>query len=120
MNLIIDIDETLLITKKTKCESCGRPVYCGAVPVQSEIDILNDLYSKGHIIILFTGRNWDQYEITKQQLKDFGINHHELVMGKPQGIYIDRTESESSVFGTVKRFNLSTTIKYLIFPEVSK
>lgn len=111
MNLIIDIDDTLLKTSKSKCECCGRQIYGEMVPFQSEIDIVNDLFEKGNIIILFTGRNWDQYEITKKQLNDCGVKHHELVMGKPQGIYIDRTECEKSMHDVKNRLNIVPTIK---------
>lgn len=97
MTFIVDIDDTLLIAKKRQCEHCKRIVYYDSKPIKSEIEMLNSMYDSGHIIILHTGRNWDCYEITKNQLKEHNIKHHELVMGKPQGIYVDRTQSIDSM-----------------------
>lgn len=88
MNFVVDIDNTLLLYP-------DGDNYNDAVPNIDEIKILNSLYVKGHIIIIHTGRNWDKYEFTKKQLKDFGIKYHELVMGKPQGIYIDTDSYQS-------------------------
>jgi uncharacterized HAD superfamily protein len=97
MTFVVDIDDTLLIPKKRQCEYCKRIVYYDSKPIKSEIEMLNSMYDAGHIIILHTGRNWDCYEITKSQLKEHNIKHHELVMGKPQGIYVDRTQSIDSL-----------------------
>ena len=60
-----------------------------------EIKRINKLCSQGHTIILWTGRNWDCYAATKKELLDAGILHHELIMGKPQGIYIDKDAKTS-------------------------
>ena len=82
MVFVIDLDDTLLLYEIDR-------VYSDAKPNIKEIEISNKLYDEGNIIIIHTGRNWDKYVMTKNQLKKFGINHHELVMGKPQGVYID-------------------------------
>jgi hypothetical protein len=107
---MVDIDDTLLIAEKDRCQACGSVVYKNVKPIQNEIDLLNQLYDAGNIIILFTGRNWNKYEITKKQLQEFGIKHHELVMGKPQGIYIDRTDCESSVIKAIERYNIALAV----------
>lgn len=90
MNLVVDIDDTLIITPKENIN--GFMIYHTdkAKPIQEEIDLINEHYDKGDIIILWTGRNWDKYEITKKQLMEHKIKYHELVMGKPLGIYIDK------------------------------
>lgn len=82
--LVIDIDDTLLKSEK------DQNGYCGAEPIRHEIETVNKFFDKGYTIILHTGRNWDKYSFTKEQLAHFGIKHHELVMGKPQGYYIDK------------------------------
>ena len=86
---VVDIDDTLLVADKTECDKCGRVVYKLREKKRSIIDIVNALYEKGHQVILWTGRNWDCYKFTKEQLAEAGIMYDELVMGKPQGIYVD-------------------------------
>ena len=88
MTLVVDIDNTLLISEKKICSCCRRITYQNAIKIKSEIEYLNKLFKK-HKIILYTGRNWDCYDFTVKQLKKHKIKYHELVMGKPQGIYID-------------------------------
>lgn len=92
---VIDIDDTLLFSDRIKCENCGRYIYCETIKDQEEIDRVNYLFEAGHTIILWTGRNWDCYQQTKIQLENFGIKYHELIMGKPQGIYIDKDAKTS-------------------------
>lgn len=97
MTIRVDIDDTIIQSQKNICACCGRINYTNAEPIQSEIDLLNQLYYNGHIILLHTGRGWDCYELTKQQLQNFGVRHHELIMGKPPGIYVDKTECIKSL-----------------------
>jgi len=63
-----------------------RANYETVKPNQIMIDIVNQLFEDGHIIKIFTSRGQttgiDQEDLTRKQLKDFGIKHHELVMGK--------------------------------------
>lgn len=98
MRLIIDLDDTLLVypdTYKLPHERGGKERYRYAKPCNLEIELCNRLYKKGHVIIIYTGRGWDQYILTKMQLKKFKIKYHELIMGKPYGIYIDRDNKRS-------------------------
>jgi hydroxymethylpyrimidine pyrophosphatase-like HAD family hydrolase len=88
MTLVIDIDDTLLLYPE-RDYTLPLKGYADAYANDEEIDLLNYYKSKGHTIILHTGRNWDKYEFTKHQLERFGIQYDELVMGKPQGIYVD-------------------------------
>lgn len=90
MTIVIDIDDTLIRSKRKECDACGRMVYHDSRPINEEINTLNKLYDAGHIIILHTGRNWDCYNVTKKQLRKHNIKYHELVMGKPQGVYVDK------------------------------
>jgi hydroxymethylpyrimidine pyrophosphatase-like HAD family hydrolase len=87
--LIVDIDNTLLSSPYV------NNVYMGATPIDEEIKALNELYMKGYIVILWTGRGWHHYENTVKQLEKCGIKYHELIMGKPTGIYIDRDNKRS-------------------------
>lgn len=90
MNYVIDIDDTILYSTKTECSKCGRINYSIINEDVKEIELINKLYDEGNIIILHTGRNWDSYILTKNQLLDCGVKYHELVMGKPQGVYVDK------------------------------
>lgn len=87
---VIDIDDTILFSDNVECDHCGRKQYRLKNVDQKEIDMINAAYSKGHIIIFWTGRGWDQYGVTKKQLSEAKVYYHELFMGKPQGIYVDK------------------------------
>ena len=95
MTFVVDIDDTLLLYPADKTYDDIWERYKDAIANKKEIEFVNGLFDAGHCIILHTGRNWDKYEITKKQLKEFNINHHELVMGKPQGVYIDKDSYKS-------------------------
>lgn len=101
MRFYIDIDDTIMITEKTFCGVCGRANYANPVPIESEIKLVNKAYDNGFTIILFSGRGWDCFEKTQDQLKKFNVKYHSLVMGKPDGIYIDKTNANQSLKGIV-------------------
>jgi hypothetical protein len=88
MKFVIDIDDHLIKYPEKDFENIMEK-YKSGLPAISEIEILNQLFCQGHMIILHTGRNWDKYQFTKEQLASFDIQYDELVMGKPQGIYVD-------------------------------
>ncbi len=89
MKYVIDIDNTLIVSEATICECCGRYKYKTKYVKQQQIDRVNELYKQNNLIVLWTGRGWDTYEITTEQLKNAGVLYHELVMGKPLGTYVD-------------------------------
>jgi hydroxymethylpyrimidine pyrophosphatase-like HAD family hydrolase len=95
MTFVIDIDDTLIYSEKIQCKDCNRINYKTINIDYKEIDIINKLYEKGNTIILYTGRGWDSYQLTKKQLKEANVKFHELVMGKPQGTYIDKDSYKS-------------------------
>jgi hypothetical protein len=94
MNLIVDLDDNLLLYPNKTFENIIDK-YNAAYPDKEEIRLLNDRHNKGDVIMIHTGRNWDKYHLTKEQLEKFNIKYHELVMGKPQGIYIDKDSYKS-------------------------
>lgn len=83
--------------------------YQSALPNQKAIDIVNQLFNKGHKIIIFTsrfmGRTGDNareayeqgYNLTKEQLKNWGVLYHELWLGKPR---VDIVVDDRAVFFT--------------------
>lgn len=89
MNLIVDIDDTLIISEHYEGQ------YINPKPIQEEIEKLNELYDTGYKVILWTARGWNHYEITKEQLKKFGVKYNELLMGKPLGYHIDNNSHKS-------------------------
>lgn len=83
---VIDIDGTICSNTYGKYEN--------ATPFDDRISVINKLYKDGNIIKFFTARgsttNKDWSELTKKQLSDWGVNYHELIMGKPEGdVFID-------------------------------
>jgi hypothetical protein len=95
MTFIVDIDDTIIKSLIENCKECGYIRYKNAKPIQDEIDEINKKFKEGHIIILHTGRGWNQYELTKKQLKECRVKYTELIMGKPTGIYVDRDAIKS-------------------------
>ncbi len=65
--------------------------YSKAHPIQDTIEIINKLYDSGNKIYLHTARGYvtgiDWSTITKNQMNDWGVRHHELVFGKPGADY---------------------------------
>ena len=93
----VDIDGTI-------CSPTVGRDYHKAEPWQDRIKVLNKLYDEGNYIIYFTaramGRFADQphsvasikakevlFELTKQQLEEWGVKYNELIMGKPHADY---------------------------------
>jgi len=74
-----DLDETL-------CTKAVDGDYATAKPIQEAIKKVNTLWLMGHKILIFTGRGSssgkDWVELTKKQLNDWDIKHHELIMNR--------------------------------------
>lgn len=47
------------------------------------IELVNDLYKMGHVIIIYTARREEVREATEYYLKKWGVMHHALKMEKP-------------------------------------
>lgn len=86
--LCFDIDGVI-------CNLSPNNNYLISKPIKKNINVINLLYKKNYIIILFTsrfmGRNNDNsskahkmgFQFTKKQLKKWGVKYHKLIMGKP-------------------------------------
>ena len=106
MTYVFDIDGTICTVSDGDYES--------ATPLRDRIEKINYLYDEGHKIIFQTARGMGRsnnsesfayakfYEFTKQQLKDWGVKHHSLFLGKPAGdIYVDdKGISDENFFNT--------------------
>lgn len=89
-----DIDNTI-------CKTIGNN-YKKSVPIKKNINSINYLHKKGHHIKIFTSRYMGRaksnstlakklgYKKTLSQLKSWGLNFDELIMGKPRfDFYVD-------------------------------
>lgn len=81
-----DIDGTICTNTEGDYES--------AEPLAHAVDLVNELYSQGHSIILQTARGSvtkiDWRATTERQLKDWRVNYHELYFSKPSAdVYVD-------------------------------
>jgi len=78
-----DIDDTI-------CTTNGMD-YSQATPLIERIAVLNSLFDDGNIIKLNTARGSktgiDWTDLTKHQLKSWGVKYHELHMAKPYADY---------------------------------
>lgn len=96
MLIYVDIDETICYSPKSRN-------YAKAQPDEERIEKINKLYDEGHIIVYWTARgtmtgtNW--YDITRDQLEEWGAKHHELRMGKPAyDLFIDDKNINSNTY----------------------
>jgi len=100
-----DLDGTL-------CHTPGGNDYLNSTPIQYRINYVNQLARQGHTIIIFTARGCrsgltpELQALTANQLKDWRITHHELIMGhKPhfdlliddKAVHVSRWERENPV-----------------------
>lgn len=88
-----DIDDVICVRPKDK-ESDGLLKYTYSIPIQKNIDIINECYNSGYYIKLYTARGMSQfngdlhkiydnlYVLTKKHLDEWHVKYHELIMGK--------------------------------------
>lgn len=87
MNIYVDIDHTI-------CNGVDDGDYSKATPIEKNIERVNQLYDEGHKITYWTARGSvtgkDWFEVTRDQLDQWGCKRHGLKMGKPAfDIFID-------------------------------
>lgn len=79
MNIYVDIDETI-------CFYEGERSYEKAIPNLENIEKICILYEQGHTITYWTARGSvtgiDWYDVTKQQLDEWGCKYHHLSVGE--------------------------------------
>lgn len=81
--IAVDLDGVL--AKPTKPEN-----YRSATPIVENISKVNRLFENGWCVIIYTGRGWYYYDVTKRWLVEHGVKFDELVMGKVVAhIYVD-------------------------------
>ena len=95
MTYVIDIDGTI-------CSKVDNGDYSLSKPFNDRIEKINQLFDSGHTIIYFTARGMGRtmgdpdrskelfYDLTKKQLKKWGVRYNQLILGKPSvDIYVD-------------------------------
>lgn len=90
-----DLDNTLCVTIDGD--------YQNSKPIINRINKVNRLYENGDRIKIFTARGAktgiDWSELTKEQLNNWGIKHHDLILGKPDtDFFIDDKAINSEYF----------------------
>ena len=92
---IVDIDGTICTDSKGNYEI--------AEPIHGRIDYFNQLFERGNTVIYWTarggnsGKDWS--ELTKKQLKEWGVKHTELRMNKPSyDFWIDDKAYNANTF----------------------
>ena len=80
MIVYIDIDETIANTPDDRN-------YSMSTPIKENIAKANKFYDEGHTVVYWTARGSgtgiDWYDVTKDQLIQWGAKHHDLKLGKP-------------------------------------
>lgn len=78
--------------------------YVGAEPYKQRIELVNKLFDEEHTILIYTARGTrsglDWREVTENQLQDWGVKYHELILGKKPhfDILIDDKAREAEVW----------------------
>ena len=79
MKIFVDIDETI-------CFYEGGRDYRDAISDKENILKINNLFDSGHEITYWTARGSvtkiDWYDVTKNQLKEWGCKYHKLSVGE--------------------------------------
>jgi mannose-6-phosphate isomerase-like protein (cupin superfamily) len=91
----------------TICDSVINNDYEKAKPIVNRIQAINKLYESGHTIFMTSARNVitgkDFTQLTKNQLKKWGVNYHHLSFGKPEYDYLidDKSISDKNLISFV-------------------
>jgi hypothetical protein len=83
MQIVMDLDGTLCTEEPTFRRSL-------AVPLPGAVAACAKLVEAGHTIIIYSSRQWLEYEMTVAWLQQHGFKYHQLVLGKPVGhVWVD-------------------------------
>lgn len=83
MRYCIDMDGVICEERTTFERSLAKPI-------DGSVEAIKRLKEKGHFIIIYTSRGWQEYPATKEWLDRYGVPYDLLLLGKPiYDIYID-------------------------------
>ena len=89
--IAFDLDDVLC---SRSAETASVEKYKTCYPLEDMIKVINKCYEDGHYIIVYTARGMkifngqldvihdNLYELTKDQLSQWNVHYHELVLGK--------------------------------------
>ena len=106
MTYCFDVDNTICKTVDGDYEK--------ATPIPLMIARVNRLYDQGNKIIFNTARGTmsgiDWRELTERQLKDWGVNYHELHFGKPYAdVYVDDRAVQPGMIAAIIQARMGST-----------
>lgn len=93
----------------TICDSAKENDYENAKPIQNRIDAINKLYDAGHTIIMTTARSTntgkDFSQLTKKQLKEWGVKYHDISFSKSNYDFLidDKSISDKNLISFVDK-----------------
>lgn len=73
---VFDIDGTICSEEKSQERIFAKPKL-------ETIELINKLFDRGNLIILYSARGWDQLRITEEWLKLNKVKYNTLILGKP-------------------------------------
>jgi hydroxymethylpyrimidine pyrophosphatase-like HAD family hydrolase len=91
--IAFDLDD-VLCHRSNQFENLGPLKYSYCIPNKKMIELVNSLYDDGHKIVIYTARGMTQfngnvieiygqlYTKTLNNLDEWGLKYHQLVMGK--------------------------------------
>jgi hydroxymethylpyrimidine pyrophosphatase-like HAD family hydrolase len=91
--LAFDLDDTICF-RPNEFEHLGTSKYIHCQPIPEMVELVNEMYDKGHTIYIYTARGMmtlkgdlkkiheTLYDLTLNHLKEWGVKHHGLFMGK--------------------------------------
>jgi len=87
MKICFDLDGTL-------CNELPTFEKSMAIPLPGAVRFVNIRYETGDFVMIYTGRGWAEYPMTKKWLDDNGFKYHVLLCGKPiyDELYDDRAK----------------------------
>lgn len=81
--ICVDIDHTL-------CRSTGPDSYASAEPIPGAREALSRLREAGLVLVLFTGRHFNHWQVTVDWLRRHHFLYDHIVFGKPPArFYVD-------------------------------
>lgn len=91
--IAFDLDDVICI-RPSGYENLGVDKYNYCEPIEDIIKVVNDTYDAGYTVKIYTARGMSEfkgdvhkiysnlYNLTLNQLNDWGVKYHELIMGK--------------------------------------
>ncbi len=92
MIIAFDLDDVLCYRTSDTGGRVGK--YKNCKPINNMIELANQCYDRGDRVIIYTARGMtgftgnvheiysNLYELTKEQLVEWGVKYHQLIMGK--------------------------------------